>query len=214
VGGPSPPGGDPHARTHRNRSRAAVASAVADAAASRHADDAAAIAVASAQRAAASGVDASDALEDVQLIAVPVRLYADARDHDDDLVREFKLITHGGQAGASTVPARLVQLTGHLSRDFARYTDAGYAQLDAAVDADEETADVVFHVPAAFGEGAARLLALLDDADDHCRTGALLTPPSPPEIANFRRWLLGEFARQTAGLEPRPWPDFSREAAG
>jgi hypothetical protein len=211
--GPAHGNGQGNGNGHRQASADAVAGAVADTEASEHTTAAAAVAVASAERAQLAGVSPDDSLVSVQLLAVPVELYARARDHDDDLLREFKLITHGGEVGAGSVPSRLVELVGELGEQFSRFSDAGYAQLDAAVDAGEVTADVVFHVPAAAGAGAGRLEALLEEADDYCRSGALLTMASPPQIAAFRRWLLGEFQRQTAGGEPLSWPAAMRSTA-
>jgi hypothetical protein len=211
VAGPASEGnGQGNGNGHRHASTDAVAGAVADTEASEHTTAAAAVAVASAERAQLAGVSPDDSLVSVQLLAVPVELYARARDHDDDLLREFKLMTHGGEVGAGSVPSRLVGLFGEIGEQFSRFSDAGYAQLDAAVDAGEVTADVVFHVPAAAGAGAGRLAALLEEADAYCRSGALLTMASPPEIAAFRRWMLGEFQRQTAGGEPVSWPAATR----
>ncbi len=54
----------------------------------------------------------------------------------------------------------------------------------------------------------------MDEADDYCRAGQhLLTLVTPPEALAFRRWYLGEFVRQIAGEQPRPWTDWRAENA-
>jgi hypothetical protein len=49
---------------------------------------------------------------------------------------------------------------------------------------------------------------LLEEVDMRCRAGQLLTLAAPRREAQARRWFLTELARQSAGRQPRPWPDY------
>jgi hypothetical protein len=55
-------------------------------------------------------------------------------------------------------------------------------------------------------EVAQRVEQLLDEADAFCRDGTLLTLEPSPDVVAFRRWYIGELARQVAGEAPEPWP--------
>jgi anti-anti-sigma factor len=67
---------------------------------------------------------------------------------------------------------------------------------------------VRYEVPAHAAVAAAELGAALDEVDDYCRNGDLLTLVTPPEALSFRRWLLGEFIAQIRhGASPTPWSD-------
>ena len=88
--------------------------------------------------------------------------------------------------------------------------EAPNAELHAAAEEGRASIDLVYHVPVEVGSAAKELGQLLDEADDYCRQGDLLTLVAPTQAAAFRRWFLGEFVRQTSGSEPRPW---SPEAA-
>ncbi len=60
-------------------------------------------------------------------------------------------------------------------------------------------------MPPEVAAAARRLGDLLDEADEFCRSGHLLTVATQPESVAFRRWYLGEFQRQIDGHPPGPW---------
>jgi hypothetical protein len=64
----------------------------------------------------------------------------------------------------------------------------------------------VYRVPLAAGEACVELNAMLDEADEFCREGDLLTLATPADQVAFRRWFLGEFVEQLGGGAPTPWP--------
>ena len=75
--------------------------------------------------------------------------------------------------------------------------------------------EVVYRVPSDVAGAATALLALLDEADEFCRSGQhLLTVVSTPEVRRYRHWYLSEFVRQIGGDEPVPWPAYPSEAPG
>jgi anti-anti-sigma factor len=50
---------------------------------------------------------------------------------------------------------------------------------------------------------------MLDEVDDYCRDGDLVSLVTPPEAVAYRRWFLDEFIRQLRDdADPRPWPGF------
>lgn len=140
---------------------------------------------------------------DVHLLGFPLALFALARQHHDELLREFSLIALGDHEG---VPARLVALSDELVSRFALESDVMRSQIDAAEARGEEVADIMLPVPASAGSSVAQLDDLLDQADAFCRSGdALLTLATPPEVLAFRRWYLGQVVAQLAGRAPIKW---------
>jgi hypothetical protein len=66
---------------------------------------------------------------------------------------------------------------------------------------------VHFRVPAAAKDAAINLGRLLDEADEYCRRGDLLTLATPSDTLAFRRRYLEEFVRQIDGAPARPWQE-------
>lgn len=67
-------------------------------------------------------------------------------------------------------------------------------------------------MPPAVAAAAAQLRDLLDEADEFCCAGDLLTLATQPEGRAFRRWYLDEFRRQIDGHLPRPWSSVMNDA--
>lgn len=144
---------------------------------------------------------------------MPVPLWARAREHGEGLIREMQLLA--GDTDASSAPARLVTLARELSERYAGLSATVQQQLEAALDRGEASADLRLDAPAEAADACAALGAMLDEVDEFCREGHLLTLATPPEAVAFRRWYLGEFIRQLGGEPPVPWPDWQRrEVAG
>ena len=146
-------------------------------------------------------------LVEVHLIGVPLEERQRAAQHFDELMREFALMA--GDATAGTVPSRLLELRNALLARFSSFLAGAGAEMDAALARGATSIDVHYRVPASIGTAAAQLDALLDEADEYCRSGDhLLTLAAPERAVRFRRWYLGEFVRQVAGQPPEPWtPD-------
>jgi anti-sigma B factor antagonist len=65
-------------------------------------------------------------------------------------------------------------------------------------------------MPTAFRDIGLQLLQMWEEAEAYCREGIeLLTLAAPPEASAFRRWFVGEFARQMAGEAPMSWPEYA-----
>ena len=51
---------------------------------------------------------------------------------------------------------------------------------------------------------------MLDETDEFCRDGTLLTLQADDDVVAFRRWYLREVVDQIAGRPARPWQGGAR----
>lgn len=145
-------------------------------------------------------------LVSVKLLGVPVDLYRQASEHQDELRREFALMQHGSSSGDADVPRRLLQLVDELDARFGAFAHEPRRALTGALGEGTRSIDVEYRVPPEAKEAAAALAALLEEADGFCRRGDhLLTLATPPGPLAFRRWYLAEFVAQIDGADPTPW---------
>ncbi len=145
-------------------------------------------------------------LVEVRVLGLPVDVYLRAAEHNDELMREFALVTGQDSGDEAAVPVRLLALVDELRSRFSGFTTQPEAELRDAAARGDPTIDLIYLVPPDVARGAAELDRLLDEADEFCQAGDLLTLAAPPEARAFRRWLLGEFVRQAGGEAPAPWP--------
>ena len=152
----------------------------------------------------------SDGLVVLRIVGLPVPVHLRASEHGDELMREFALIAAGSADGAGNtgVPARLTALVDELRGRFAGFTLQPETELAEAAALGADSIDLEYRLPPEAIQAAADLGAMLDEADDFCRRGDLLTLATPPEPLAYRRWFLGEFARQVAGEAPVAWADW------
>lgn len=146
----------------------------------------------------------SENLGRVELRGVVVDLHRRVRDHHRTLLRELALVHAADRVGAA--PARLLWLDGALRSQvgaFGRITDAilndagatGRTEVDLAYDLD----------PGVVGL-AEQLTATLDEIEQLCERGELLTAAAPPDLLAYRRWVIGEVVAQIRdGRPPTPW---------
>jgi hypothetical protein len=151
-----------------------------------------------------SGVAEADLVE-VRLVGLSVPDWAAARQHNEELNREFALLLAQAAASPGSVPDRLLAMTAELRAEYANYTATPTAELEAALTEGRPTVDLTFRVPASAGAAAETLGQLLDEADRYCAEGALLTLATPARAKRLRDWYLGEFVRQTGGAAPTPY---------
>ena len=146
----------------------------------------------------------------VRILGMPLDVMQRSAEHSDELLREFALIR--GEEGSDHVPARLLALIEELRGRFGSFSEGPRRDMQDAWERGEETIDLSYEVPPAVGAAARQLGALLDEADEFCRAGDLLTLATPPEGVTFRHWYLDEFQRQVGGQPPRPWSAVMNEA--
>lgn len=103
-----------------------------------------------------------------------------------------------------------------MRREYERFGFATNRQeLTDALNRGTDTIDLELVVPSAAGSAAREFLRAMDESDEWCEHGELLTLASPPEQRAFRHWFFGEIERQIAGAPPCPWSDYrDRDATG
>jgi hypothetical protein len=150
----------------------------------------------------------------VRILGIPLPLIDRARQHQESLEREFRLIALSDPDDTSHVTARLLALVAELEDRFGSFSRTQTAELDAALARGDATIDLEFLVPEAAQAASWRLSDLLDEADEYCRDGELLTLATPDDCVELRRWYLGEFVTQIAGASPTAWDQRERSAEG
>lgn len=148
-------------------------------------------------------------LIEVRILGLPVDVYQQAAEHNDELMREFALIKGQGAGDGAGVPDRLLALVDEMRARFAGFTTQPEAELAEAAASGGATIDLIYLVPPDVATAAVDLGVLLGEADSFCQAGDLLTLTTPPDAVAFRRWFLGEFVRQAAGEAPTPWSDWA-----
>ncbi len=141
----------------------------------------------------------------VRLTGIPVELHRRAGEHQEGLRRELAFVEHAQAADAA--PVRLQALTAELAERYDGLTRTQTDRMTAAIEAGEDAIDLDYDLPAdVVVEDAIDLRDLLDELDQFCRDGDLLTLVTPPELLAYRLWFLGEFVAQVRdGRTPQPW---------
>jgi hypothetical protein len=147
-----------------------------------------------------AAADELDLIE-VSIVGMPLDLFTRAQEHQEGINREFALIN----AGDWEPPARLQQLISELEEQFEAFTARPTAEREAAMQRREPTVDLRYHVPALAREAALQLGQLLDEVDDYCRRGQLLSMAMSDELVVFRRWFLAQFVDQIEGKPAVSW---------
>ena len=143
---------------------------------------------------------------EIHLVGVPLELLAREQERSDELAREF---TYVAASDSDEAPARLLALSQHLQGRYGRYMQAVEPEITAALERGDEFVDISFAVPREVSATASQLWALLDEADEFCRRGELLTLATPRDIVQFRRWYLSQVIDQARGAEPVTWAKYS-----
>lgn len=146
-----------------------------------------------------------DALREVRLLGVPVRVMLAAREHHDEVMREFALIALGDSRADPVLPGRLVELTQLLGVRYGSARARPDEDVEAALQRGEDRVDLTYLVPAHIVQAADTLAGLMAEADAYCRSEQLLTLARTDLLVAFADWYLAEFRRQLAGQPPRRW---------
>ena len=134
----------------------------------------------------------------------PLRLWHRSFEHTQDLMREFQLIVSAG-SHPHDVPHRLLEMADMFITRFGPQIDAITAARQAALDAGLDAFDSVVPMPAETMEIVPAVTKMLDDVDDYCRRGDLLTLARPADQVALQTWTLGEVMAQFQGAPPTPW---------
>jgi len=147
---------------------------------------------------------------EVDVLGVPLDLYAGFRNHFAELRREVRLLALA-HAVEYPLAKSLSDLFAALERQLR--DGIGHHELEEATARGAATADLHVRMPRAAAETLQRFLELLDVTDEFCRQERLLTLAREEEQVVFQRWFLGEYVRQAHGAEPTPWPYQTRQRA-
>ena len=149
----------------------------------------------------------------VRLLGVPTANAVGARQHFEELSREFFLLAESDESVRHDVPGRLLQLSDDLRRRFGAFSSDNDALLDDAAERGEPTIDLTLAIPRDAGQAAVDLEAMLDEVDAYCSAGDyLLTLRTPPAVLTYRRWYLRQIIDQIDGAAPIPFTEWT--AAG
>lgn len=143
----------------------------------------------------------------IELINFPVRLYVEARQHHEELLREFALLALSppkDRPGHVVSPILLEVVNGLGVRyaEIGEYTDTVGDDLARG---GEVSADLRYEVPRRMAAVMQEIAGLFNRAEELCRDGALLTMPTSSLQLQFGTWFIMEFINQTAGKPPSPW---------
>jgi hypothetical protein len=141
---------------------------------------------------------------EVRLLGIPLELLEETMKHYDALFREFQLIA-AASSEPSSVPTRLTELVTKATARYSGFTAGREEHVEAARAAGRENLDLTFELPASVGDVAVELGDLLEEAEEFCRSGDLLTLVAPPSVRGFRDWYLEEIVRQVGGGRPTPY---------
>jgi len=145
----------------------------------------------------------TEQLVTVYLLGLPLALHRRASEHLDTLRRELALVEAGREADASARLTALSEELGDRFRGFTAAQEAARADAPAA-----GTLDLAYELPADAAEASERLGQLLDEVDELCRVGELVTLCTSPDVLAYRQWFLGEFIGQIReGRAPIPWDE-------
>ncbi len=104
----------------------------------------------------------------------------------------------------------MLDLTSRMRREYDRFDFAtSRDDISAALEEGSDTIDLELVVPPEARATARLFLQTMDETDEWCERGTLLTLASPPEHRALRRWFFGEIERQAGGEAPRSWAEFS-----
>ena len=142
----------------------------------------------------------------VRFVGVPVADYLDLQAHNDALFRELELISIELEGDdAAKVAAPLADLVDQLYQRFRGQRDSYRDVVAAAQARGQRTVELETTLPPAAAAGARSYLALLEQADELCRSGLLLIPEPPAHVRSLRRWFVEELAAQLLdGASPTP----------
>ena len=147
--------------------------------------------------------EASGEMLRVRLLDMPVQVFAHFRQRYEELGRELRLLSLG-HGDDYPVAAELTELFLQVEQE--RRVARGVSRLDEAIERGLDRVDLDYLVPSTTPASMARLLEMLERADEFCREQRLLVLAASPQQLELQRWYFTEFGRQAAGQPPLRWP--------
>ncbi len=146
---------------------------------------------------------------EIHLLDYPLQLGVRASQHYDEVFREFALLAASTPADPDAIPTRLLRLVDALGRRYASQHEHE-AERDQALARGETVRDFTLTMPTSVAKVGGLLDAMLDETDQFCRDGVLLTLEAPADVVTFRRWYLRALIEQLDGAAPAPFPGDTR----
>lgn len=144
---------------------------------------------------------------EVRLLNFPLQVFDKAREHHEELLREFALLALSPPKDrpGHHVPQQFLDLINTLGVKYASIGASTDAIRDEAVARGENAMDLAYKVPRSVGPAMRELRSLLEQADEFCRDGQMLTMALAPQEREFLWWFIDEFSNQAKDLPPTPW---------
>lgn len=137
----------------------------------------------------------------------PLRLWVEQNEYFEGLLREYRLLLEGEVASPErATPRRLVELATELADRFSGLLQTLSSERQRAVDEGRDRMDSRVPLSPSLPDVLAHVRAVLEESDEYCRQGRLLSLPRSPELLAFATWTVEELVAQHAGAEPTPWP--------
>jgi hypothetical protein len=145
---------------------------------------------------------------EVRLLNFPLQVYAKAREHHDELLREFALLALSPPKDrpGHHVPQQFLDLVNTLGVRYAGIGTGTDAIRDAAIARGERSMDLTYELPRSVRPAMRALRDLIEQADQFCRDGQMLTMALATQERDFLWWFIDEISDQAAGSAPSPWP--------
>lgn len=138
----------------------------------------------------------------VRLEGVPIALLQGLTHHFDELRREVRLLSLAARS-VYPVAEDLAEVFRNVDEEVR--SSAMRRQFESAVSTHAEAVDLDLVVPRGLVGPIARLIDLLDLADEFCRQQRLLSLARTADQRRFQQWYLGEVVRQAQGGTPQRW---------
>ena len=130
------------------------------------------------------------------VLTVQVQQMLDSRAHTEDLVRELQLLVlDGDRTRAEAAVVRLAHRLAAANEDFSEGRRQMLAQTLSAAQRERSSVTLELSLRSDDAGAALRWLAALDEADSLAHRGALLLPPFPPDLVEFRRHYVAVIVR-------------------
>jgi hypothetical protein len=127
---------------------------------------------------------------EVRLDGVPVELFLESQNHQQDLIRELALIDIGDRfhSGDTPMPVQVSRLISEIFDQYGDVRSVTRQQALQALSAGDETVTLVVPIRPGMIEALQRWLEVVEEADRLCAEGVLLTLSAKPEVRELRRW--------------------------
>jgi len=138
----------------------------------------------------------------IELLGMPVELFAHLRRHFNELGRELRLLA---LSDPLRYPLAVEFADTFVQVEYERRNVIGVDSLDRAIADGLDAIDLTYSAPPTSPATMARLRDLVARVYDELTGRVLLAVRPPDHVLDLQQWYFGEFARQALGEEPIRW---------